>query len=64
MKGAVRNHKRDLEILFLRNVRGWTLTAIGEKYNITKGRARVLYDRIAEEKKKEEESNKQMGIGA
>ena len=64
MKGAVRNHKRDLEILFLRNVKGLTFTQIGEKYNITKGRARVLYNRIMEDRKKEEETSKRMGIGA
>lgn len=64
MKGAVRNHSRDREILHLRNVKGWTFVQIGQKYNITKGRVRVLYYRMVEDRKKEEEVNKKMGIGA
>lgn len=64
MKGAVRNHKRDLEILFLRDTREWTFTKIAQKYDITKGRARVLYNRMVEDRKKEEETSKRMGIGA
>jgi len=64
MKGCVRNKKRDLEILFLRNMKGWTFTKIAQKYDITKGRARQLYYRVSADRKREEESNKQMGIGA
>lgn len=64
MKGCVRNKRRDLEILFLRNKKGWTFTRIGEKYDITKARARQVYSRIVAERKKEEETSKQMGIGA
>lgn len=54
MKLSVRDHKRDAEIVVLRN-KGWTFTQIGKKYDISKARARQLYMRI---------TNKQMGIGA
>jgi len=64
MKRAVRDYKRDKEILWLRNNKGWTFVKIAQKYDITKGRVRVIYNRIVEDRKKEEESNKQMGIGA
>lgn len=64
MKAQVRNKIRDLEILYLRNMKGWTYTAIAKKYDITKGRARQLYYRIMAERRKEEETSKQMGIGA
>ena len=58
MKLLVRDHRRDLEILHLRNKLGWTFTRIGEKYNISKGRARQLYDRIRNERE-----NTKLGIG-
>jgi DNA-directed RNA polymerase specialized sigma24 family protein len=61
-KACVRNKKRDLEILNLRNVKGWTYPKIAEKYDITKSRARQLYYRASNEKKGE--MNKKMGIGA
>jgi DNA-directed RNA polymerase sigma subunit (sigma70/sigma32) len=64
MKFQPRNHKRDLEILYLRNVKGWTFPKIGQKYDITKARARQLYCRIVKDKKKEHEASKKMGIGA
>jgi hypothetical protein len=54
MKLAVRDHKRDAEIIHLRDVKGWTFTMIAKKYDISKARARQLYMRI---------TNKQMGIG-
>jgi hypothetical protein len=61
MKGSVRDCKRDLEILFLRNVKEWTFTRIAQKYDITKGRARQLYVRMVSER---DRANTQMGIGA
>lgn len=64
MKLAVRDYKRDLEVVFLRNNKGWTFTKIGEKYGITKARVRQVYYRIIAERKKEEETTKKMGIGA
>lgn len=64
MELAVRNYKRDEEILCLRNMKGWTFAQIGKKYDITKGRVRHIYYRIVEEKRKEAESNLRMGIGA
>lgn len=64
MKFQPRNHKRDLEILFLRNVKGWTFTAIGQKYDISKARVIQLYYRIKEDKVKQAEQSKKMGIGA
>lgn len=64
MKACVRNKKRDLEILFLRNVKGWTYPKIAAKYDITKARARQVYYRISNERKAEEETSKKMGIGA
>lgn len=63
MKGAVRDHKRDEEILWLRNNKGWTFIKIARRYDITKGRVRTLYNRVVEERKLEE-LNKRMGIGA
>lgn len=63
MKLAVRDHKRDLEIVFLRENRKWTYPKIAEKYNITKVRARQLYERIKYERTMKD-GNKQMGIGA
>jgi len=53
MKLAVRDHKRDANILHLRD-KGWTFTRIGKKYDISKARVRQLYIRIV---------NKRMGIG-
>jgi len=64
MKVAVRDYNRDREILYLRNIRGWTFVKIGQKYDITKGRVRMLYSRAVEDRKREEESKKQMKIGA
>jgi DNA-directed RNA polymerase specialized sigma24 family protein len=64
MKACVRNKKRDLEILHLRNVKGWTYPKIAEKYDITKSRARQLYYRASNDKKKEVEQSRKMGIGA
>lgn len=63
MKLCVRDHRRDLEIVFLRENRGWTYPKIAKKYDITKVRARQLYNRAKEEREMEK-SNKQMGIGA
>jgi hypothetical protein len=62
MKLAVRNHRRDLEVVFLRENKGWTYPQIGKKYDITKARARQLYLRVKQERAIEE--NKQVGIGA
>jgi transcriptional regulator len=53
MKLAVRDHKRDIEIVTLRN-KGWTFTQIAKKYDISKARARQVYMRAI---------NKQMGTG-
>lgn len=63
MKLCVRNRRRDVEILFLRDKKGLTFDAIGAKYDITKARARQLYYRVSSEKKREEKLNKQIGIG-
>ena len=63
MKGAVRDYKRDEEILWLRNNKGWTFIKIARRYDITKGRVRTLYTRIAKERNLEE-LNRRMGIGA
>jgi hypothetical protein len=62
VKFQQRNHKRDLEIVHLRDNLKWTFTAIAKKYDITKARARVLYNRVMKER--EQETNKNMGIGA
>jgi len=64
MKRCIRNRKRDDEILWLRNVKGWTFVSIARKYDITKGRVRQVYYRAVADRKREEESNKRMGIGA
>lgn len=61
MKLCVRNKRRDLEIVFLRENKKWTYPKIAIKYNVTKARARQLYVRMALER---ERANKQMGIGA
>jgi len=58
MKLQVRNHKRDLEILHMRDNLKWTFPSIAIKYGITKVRARQLYVRA-----KSERENKQLGIG-
>lgn len=58
MKLQVRNHKRDLEILHMRDNMHMIFPDIAKKYGITKVRARQLYVRI-----KSERENKQLGIG-
>lgn len=63
MKRAVRNHRRDLEIVFLRENQSWTYPEIAKKYDITKARARQLYLRVKLERDMEK-SNNRMGIGA
>ena len=52
MKLAVRDHKRDENILRLRD-KGWTFIRIGKKYDISKARVRQIYMRVV---------NKKMGI--
>ncbi len=64
MKLCVRDHRRDLEIVFLRENKGWTFPEIGKKYNITKARAKQLYDRVKEEREETEKESKKLGIGA
>jgi hypothetical protein len=59
MKLPVRDHRRDLEILHLRNKLGWTFIRIAEKYSISKVRARQVYERIRSER-----INTKLGIGA
>jgi len=54
----VRNHKRDLEILHMRNNLHMTFPEIAKKYGVTKVRVRQLYMRIVSERE-----NKQLGIG-
>ena len=61
MKLCVRNRRRDLEIVFLRENKKWIFKQIGERFNITRVRARQLYIRMARERERE---SKQMGIGA
>jgi hypothetical protein len=61
MKLAVRNKRRDLEIVFLRENKKWLFSQIAEKYSISKARARQLYMRMVHEKMN---VNKEMGIGA
>jgi len=61
MKACVRNKRRDLEIVFLRENKKWLFKKIAEKFNITKTRARQLYIRMVEERNN---INKHMGIGA
>lgn len=63
MKLCVRDHKRDLEIVFLRENKKWTYPKIAEKYNITKARARQLYARVKQEREMQK-GNKKLGIGA
>jgi DNA-directed RNA polymerase sigma subunit (sigma70/sigma32) len=53
MKLSVRDHKRDADIISLRD-KGWTFTKIGKKYDISKARVRQLYIRVV---------NKRMGVG-
>jgi len=59
MKLAVRNKRRDLEIVFLRENKKWLFKNIAKKYNISNARARQLYVRTVHEN-----VNKHMGIGA
>lgn len=61
MKMSKRNYERDTKIVFYREKGGWTFPRIAEKFGITKGRVRVLYTRIVEER---DNVNKHMGIGA
>jgi len=61
MKLCVRNRRRDLEIVFLRENKKWTYPQIAKRYDITKARARQLYLRMVRERLN---VNKQMGIGA
>ena len=61
MKLAVRNKRRDLEIVFLRENKKWTYPKIAEKYGLSKARARQLYVRMVEDRLN---VNKEMGIGA
>jgi hypothetical protein len=56
-----RNHRRDLEIVFLRENKKWIFKKIGERFNITRVRARQLYVRMVSER---DRANTQMGIGA
>lgn len=59
MKRQIRDHRRDVEILHMRDNMKMTYPQIAEKYNVTKARIRQLYERI-----KQERVNKEMGIGA
>jgi hypothetical protein len=61
MKLAVRDYDRDVKIVMYREKEKWSFIKIGKKLGVTKGRARVLYVRIIEER---EQTIKQMGIGA
>jgi hypothetical protein len=61
MEFQKRNRKRDLEVVFLRENKKWIFKEIGEKYDITRVRARQLYMRMVRER---ERASKQMGIGA
>jgi hypothetical protein len=61
MELSKRNHRRDLEVVFLRENKKWTYPQIAKRYNITKVRARQVYIRTVNERKN---VNKQMGIGA
>jgi len=56
-----RNHRRDLEIVFLRENKKWIFKKIAEKYGITRVRARQLYVRMVSER---DRASTQMGIGA
>lgn len=58
MKLQVRNHKRDLEILHMRDNMHMKFPEIAKKYEVTKVRIRQLYVRA-----KSERENKQLGIG-
>ena len=58
MKLQVRNRKRDLEILHMRNNMKMTFPEIAKRYGLTKVRVRQLYMRIVSERE-----NKQMGVG-
>ena len=56
-----RNKRRDLEIVFLRENKKWIFKEIGDKYNISRVRARQLYIRMVRDRIN---VNKEMGIGA
>ena len=62
MQLAVRDHRRDLKILHMRNNLKWTFTKIAAEFNISKARARQLYERM--ECEAIDRTNKEMGIGA
>lgn len=59
MKLQVRNRKRDLEILHMRDNQNMKFPEIAKKYGLTKVRVRQLYMRIVMERR-----NQQLGIGA
>lgn len=61
MKLEVRNRRRDLEIVFLRENKKWVYSQIAKKYGISKARARQLYMRVVYERIN---VNREMGIGA
>lgn len=61
MKLQIRNHRRDLEIVFLRENKEWIYSKIAERFGITSARVRQLYTRMARERLN---VNKEMGIGA
>ena len=61
MKLQVRDKRRDLEVVFLRENKKWIFPRIAEKYGITSARARQLYMRMVRERV---HANKEMGIGA
>mgnify|MGYP001559871931 CR=1 FL=1 len=62
MKLAVRDHDRDMKIVLYREKGGWPFPRIAEKFNISKSRARQIYERVVLER--QENVNKHMGIGA
>jgi hypothetical protein len=48
---SVRDYKRDLKILYMRDKLNWTFAKIGKEYNISKARARQVYIRVSVERK-------------
>lgn len=61
MKQGVRNYERDNSIVSYREKAGWSFPRIAAKFNISKGRARQIYERAVMER--QESTNKKMGIG-
>lgn len=55
MEAAVRDRKRDLKILHMRNNLQWTFIKIAAEFNISKVRARQLYMRVNGERKRAKE---------